>query len=188
MAERRPPAIHEFADIVAIAEHLRDARAAGDQRLVAEEKMTAADAVDRLRIATALAADWRSVADCTPRPVRVATDAEILVMLKQALPAAIARRDRAYKAMTTNASAYRHYEITELWAVSDRYQFFSEGVQDDIAEYVRPYLNAHTTATALAAMLWWQQQTGAASIHFLIDATNALRAQAAGPQLVREAA
>lgn len=172
---KSPAAIREFTGLAAMAEQLRDARAAGDQRAVAEEKMTAAEAVDRLRIATALAADWRSVADCTPRPVRVATDAEILLMLKQALPAAIARRDRAYKAMTANASAYRHYEITELWAVSDRYRFFSEGVQDDIVEYVRPYLNAHTTATALEAMLWWQQQSGADSIHLLTDATIALR-------------
>jgi hypothetical protein len=183
-----PVASREFAGIAVIAEQLRDARAAGDQRLVADEKMSAASAADRLRIATALAADWRRVAGCAPRPERTATDAEILAMLKQALPAAIARRDRAYKAMTTNAPAYRHYEITELWAVSDRYRFFSEGVQDDIVEYVRPYLNADTTATALAAMLWWQQQIGADSIHFLTDATIELRTRAAGSQLDREAA
>ncbi len=183
-----PAAIREFASIAAIAEELRDARAVGDQRLVADDKMTAVDAADRLRIATALATDWRRVADCTPRPERSATDAEILGMLSQALPAALARRDRAFKAMTTNAPAYRHYEPAELWALSDRYLAFSERVQDDIAEYVRPYLAADTTATALAAMLWWQQQTSTTSIHFLTDATIALRERAAGSQLVREAA
>jgi hypothetical protein len=73
-------------------------------------------------------------------------------------------------------------------AVSDRYALFSEGVQDNIAEYIRPYLNADTTATALAAMLWWQQQTGAESIHFLNDATVALRAHTATAQPVGQAA
>jgi hypothetical protein len=87
-----PPAIYEFAGIAAIAEQLRDARAAGDQRLVAEDKMTATDAADRLRIASALAADWRRVVDRSPRPEPTATDAEILAMLKQALPTGRTRR------------------------------------------------------------------------------------------------
>lgn len=182
-----PVAIREFARIAVIAEQLRDARAAGDQRLVADGKMTAADAADRLRIATALAKDWRRVADCSPRPERTATDAEILGMLAQALPAAIARRDRAYKALTTNAPAYRHYEPAELWALSDRYRFFSEGVQDDVAEYVRPYLTADTTATALAAMLWWHQRTGTDCIHWLTDATIELRNRVPAGALARAA-
>ncbi|EZP57462.1 hypothetical protein [Sphingomonas sp. RIT328] len=173
---KRPPATHEFAGIAAIAEQLRDARAAGDQRLVAEDKMTATDATDRLRIASALAADWRRVVNRAPRPERTATDAEILAMLKQALPAAISRRDRAHQALVNNAPQYRRYKTAELWALSDRIGAFSEGVQDDIVEYVRPLLNAESVAAGLAAMLWWHQRTGTDCIHWLTDATIELRA------------
>jgi len=175
-----PIAIREFAGIVAIAEQLRDARAAGDQRLVADGKMTPADADNRLRIASSLAADWRRVVDIAPRATPAATDGEILAMLKQALPAAITRRDRAYKALVTNAAQYRHYDIAELWALSDRLGAFSDGTQDDIVEYVRPWLQADAVATGVAAMLWWQERAGAESIHWLTDATIALRCAASG--------
>ncbi|WP_156002624.1 hypothetical protein [Sphingomonas melonis] len=178
MDAARPLCIYEFAGIAAIAEQLREARAAGDQRLVDEAKMTAAAAADRLRVASALAADWRRVVDHAPRPARIADDAEILAMLSQALPAAIARRDKAYRALVANAPQYRHYVLDELWALSDRCRSFSEALQDDIVEYVRPWLQAQNVANALAAMLWWQQRTGPESIHFLVDTTIALRERA----------
>jgi hypothetical protein len=173
-----PVGVNEFAGIAAIAEQLRDARAAGDQRLVDENKMTQAAAADRLRVATALAADWRRVADQVPRPQRVADDAEILAMISQALPAAISRRDKAYKTLVANAPQYRHYDLDELWALSDRCRSFSEAVQDDIVEYVRPWLQAQNVANGLGAMLWWQRRRGVESIHFLVDTTIALRERA----------
>ena len=175
MTDLPPIGATEFAGVAAIAEQLRDARAAGDQRLVDEGKMTASVAADRLRVATALAADWRRVADCSPRPSAAADDAEILAMLAQALPAAIARRDKAYKALVAGAPQYRHCDLDELYALCARLACFSETVQDDIVEYVRPWLQALNVASGLAAMLWWQQRTGVESIHFLVDTTIALR-------------
>lgn len=178
MSDIPPIGATEFVGIAVMAEQLRDARAVGDQRLVDEAKMTASVAADRLRVATALAADWRRVADCSPRPLRIADDAEILAMLVQALPAAIARRDKAYKALVVGAPHYRHYDLDELYALCARLACFSEAVQDDIVEYVRPWLQAQNVASGLAAMLWWQQRAGVESIHFLVDTTIALREQA----------
>lgn len=188
MSDLPPIGVNEFVGIAAIAEQLRDARAAGDQRLVDEGKMTASVAADRLRVATALAADWRRVADCSPRLPHTAGDAEILAMLAQALPAAIARRDKAYKALVVGAPHYRHYDLDELYALCARLACFSEAVQDDIVEYVRPWLQAQNVASGLAAMLWWQQRAGVESIHFLVDTTIALREQAARQATIREAA
>lgn len=188
MSDIPPIFTTEFAGIAAIAEQLRDGRAAGDQRLVDEGKMTASVAADRLRVATALAADWRRVADCSPRLPPATDETEILAMLVQALPAAIVRRDKAYKALVAGAPQYRHYELDELWALSDRYAVFSEAVQDDIAEYVRPWLHAQNVANGLGAMLWWQQRTGVESIHFLVDTTIALREQAARQATIQKAA
>lgn len=175
MAGKTPPSIHDFAGIATIAEHLRDARATGDRRLVEDGKMTQAAADDRLRIASALAADWRRVADRAPRPQPTTTQAELLAMLNQALPAAITRRDRAWKALVEGAPEYRRYEPAELWALSDAIDAFSDEVRRAIQDYVRPWLTAESIACGLAAMLWWQQRTGTDSIHWLVDAAIALR-------------
>jgi uncharacterized protein (DUF736 family) len=173
-----PDAVNDHAGLATIAEHLRHARAAGDRQLVAEGRMSEEDAATRLRIASALAAGWRCVADVTPRLEETATPAEILAMLEQVLPAAVARRDRAHQALVNNAPQYRHYELAELWALSNSIGAFSDGVQQDIEDYVRPRLNAESIAAGVAAMLWWQQRTGCDSIHWLIDTTIALREQA----------
>ena len=183
-----PPSIYDFAGIAAIAEHLRDARASGDRKQVESGKMTEAAAGDRLRVAAALAADWRRVVDRTPRPGPTASQAELLAMLNQALPAAIARRDRAWKALVDGAPQYRRYEGVELRALSDKATAFSEEVRHDIEAYVRPWLNAESVANGLAAMLWWQQRTGYDSIHWLVDAAIALRAQATPEEQGRLAA
>lgn len=175
-----PPSIHDFAGLAAIAEHLRAGRAAGDRKLIEDGKMTEADAADRLRVATALAADWRRVAERTPRPTPAATQAELLAMLNQALPAAIARRDRAWKALIEGAPEYRRHEPAELWALSDAIDAFSDDVRRPIRDYVRPFLTAESIASGLASMLWWQQRTGTESIHWLVDASLALRAPAEG--------
>lgn len=176
-------AVHDFLGLTTIAEHLRDARAAGDRRLVDEGKMTKEAAADRLRIASALAADWRRVVDRATRASPTATQAELLAMLNQALPAAITRRDRAWKAMVQSAPQYRHCESAELWALSDRLDAFSEEVRRDVTDFVRPWLNAESIASGLAAMLWWQQRTGTESIHWLVDAAIALRASVSRPPL-----
>lgn len=173
-----PPSIHDFAGLATIAEHLRDARASGDRKQVESGKMTEAAAGDRLRVATQLAADWRRVVDRDPRPEPVATQVELLAMLTQALPAALTRRDRAWKALVADAPQYRRYEAAELWALSDAIDAFSEDVRRDIQEFVRPWLSAESIACGLAAMLWWQQRTGTESIHWLVDASLALRAPA----------
>lgn len=173
-----PPSIHDFAGIATIAEHLRDARASGDRKQVESGRMTEAAAGDRLRVATALAADWRRVADRTPRPEPVASQAELLAMLKGALPTAIARRDRAWTALIEGAPQYRRHESAELWALSDQIDAFSDEVRRDIEQFVHPWLSAESVASGLAAMLWWQQRTGTESIHWLVDATIALRAPA----------
>ncbi|WP_267396980.1 MULTISPECIES: hypothetical protein [unclassified Sphingomonas] len=168
----------DFVGLATIAEHLRDARAAGDRQLVAEGRMAEEVAADRLRIASALAANWRRVADIAPPQAETASPTEILAMLEKVLPAAVARRDRAYQALVNHAPQYRHYELAELWALSNRIGAFSEGVQQDIEDYVRPRLNAESIDAGVAAMLWWQQRTGCGSIHWLIDTTIALREQA----------
>ncbi len=173
-----PPSIHDFAGLATIAEYLRDARAAGGRKQVESGKLTEAEAADRLRVATALAADWRRVADRTPRPEPIASQAELLAMLKGALPTAIIRRDRAWKALIEGAPQYRRHKSAELWALSDQIDAFSEEVRRDIREFVRPWLSAESVANGLAAMLWWQQRTGTESIHWLIDATSALRSPA----------
>lgn len=172
------PHIYDFAGIAAIAEHLRAGRAAGDRKLVDDGKMTEADAANRLRIATALAADWRRVADRTPRSATTATQAELLAMLNLALPGAIVRRDRAWKALVEGAPEYRRFESAELWALSDAIDAFSDDVRRAIRDRVRPYLTAESIAAGLAAMLWWQQRTGTESIYWLVDATIALRGSA----------
>lgn len=178
---KTPPSIHDFAGIAAIAEHLRDGRAAGDRPLVEAGKMTEADAADRLRVASALAADWRSVTHRTPRPAPTATHGELLAMLNQALPAAITRRDRAWQALIAGAPQYRKYESVELWALSDHIGAFSDDVRRDIEQYVRPWLNAESVSCGLAAMLWWQQRTGRQSVHWLVDTATALNAPAPEP-------
>lgn len=176
MSGRTPPSIHDFAGIAAVAEHLRDARATGDRRQVEDGKMTQPVAEDRLRVGSQLASDWRRVVNRTPRPEPIATQAELLAMLNQALPAAITRRDRAWKALVAGAPQYRRYEAAELWAVSDAIDAFSEDVRRDIEQFVRPWLSAESIACGLAAMLWWQQRTGTESIHWLVDASLALHA------------
>lgn len=173
-----PGGIYDFAGMAAIAEHLRDARASGDRRQVESGRMTEAAAGDRLRIAAALAAGWRRVVDRTPRPESTASQAELLAMLSQALPAAIARRDRAWKMLVDGSPQYRRYEGVELRALSDQAAAFSEEVRHDIETYVQPWLNAESVANGLAAMLWWQQRTGTDSIHWPVDAAIALHAQA----------
>lgn len=170
-----PPSIHDFAGLATIAEHLRDARAAGGRKQVESGRLTEADAADRLRVATALAADWRRVADRTPRPEPIASQAELIAMLQGALPNAIIRRDRAWTALIEGAPQYRRHESAELWALSDQIDAFSDEVRRDIEELVRPWLSAESVANGLAAMLWWQQRTGTESIHWLIEATMALR-------------
>lgn len=173
-----PAGIHDFPGIAAIAEHLRNARASGDRKQVEAGKMTQTAADDRLRVASALAADWRRVVDRAPRPAPTATQAELLAMLNQALPAAIARRDRAWQALATGAPQYRRCERAELWALSDAVEAFSDDVRRAIREFVQPWLSAESIANGLGAMLWWQQRTGMESIHGLVDAQIALQTPA----------
>lgn len=176
MISKTPPSIHDFAALATIAEHIRDARDAGDRKLVDAGKMTAATAADRLRVAAALAANWRRVVDRTARPEPTASPAELIGMLNQALPGAIARRDRAWAALVEGARQYRHYDSAELWALSDSIDVFGDEIRRGIRDYIRPWLNAESIAGGLAAMLWWQQRTGTGSIHWLVDASLALRA------------
>lgn len=160
-----PPSVHDFAGLASVAAHLRDACGTSDRKLVEDGKMTLAAADDRLRIASALAADWRRVVDRAPRSEPTATQAEMLGMLNQALPAAITRRDRAWKAMVDNAAQYRRHKSAELWSLSDAIDFFSEDVRRDIEKFVQLWLLAESITCSLVAVLWWQQHTGIKSIH-----------------------
>jgi len=86
-----PPYADDWAALASVAERLRDDRLRDDPQHVANDRLTAQQAADRARRSTALAQQWRAIADRKPMPWLDASEAEIRDDLEAAV-AATAKR------------------------------------------------------------------------------------------------
>ena len=158
-------ATHELA---IVARDLRDTRAAGDPKAVAEGKLTQAQADERLRIADALAADWTAFDELRLPAEDLATGEEKLAMLVRAQAVIVQRRDKAHAAMLAEGAWLGELERGALWQLVDTHVSQTSRIE--------PYLHWESYGAALEALLWRQQQTGVWSKRYAVEVTLALRA------------
>ena len=145
----RPRFIYAYAEMALVAEDVRRNRAEGDAALVEAGKLSAEDAATRLRVATAIAVDWKADARMELPPLDRTTDAEKRADLKAVLTGAEKRRDHARTAMMHEyGAAIGDLSLVELWAIHDSH--------DTRSLRILPYLRWESYAAAIEAMLWWQ--------------------------------
>ena len=148
---KRPRFIYAYAEMALVAEDVRRNRADGDSALVDAGKLSADTATTRLRIATALAVDWKAYARLELPPLDQTTDAEKIADLKAVLVGAEKRRDQARAAMVHEyGPAIGNLSLNELWTIHDSH--------DTRSLRVLPYLHWEGYAAAIEAMLWWQER------------------------------
>jgi hypothetical protein len=141
--------IYAYAEMAQVAEDVRRNRAEGDPALVDAGKLSTDAATMRLRIATALAVDWKAYACMELPPLDQTTDAEKIADLKAVLVGAEKRRDQARAAMVHEyGPAIENLSLNELWTIHDSH--------DTRSLRVLPYLHWESYAAAIEAMLWWQ--------------------------------
>jgi len=145
----RPRFIYAYAEMALVADDVRRNRAEGDSALVEAGKLSSDAATTRLRIATALAVDWKAYARMELPPLDQTTDAEKIADLKAVLVGAEKRRDQARAAMVHEyGPAIGKLSLNELWTIHDSH--------DTRSLRVLPYLHWESYAAAIEAMLWWQ--------------------------------
>jgi hypothetical protein len=148
-APRFAYATHELA---LVARDLRNGRAAGDPKMVAEGKLTQAEADDRLRVADAIAAEWSAHDEGHVPPAGDVADVEKLAMLIRSLAVSTARRDKAHAAMLAEGTWLGQLERGALWQLVDAHLPQTGRIE--------PYLHWESYAAAIEALLWWQQRGG----------------------------
>ncbi len=164
----RPRFIYAYAEMALVAEDVRKNRAEGDPALVEAGKLSVDDAATRLRISTAIAVDWKHFARMELPPVDGASDAEKIESLAAALAGAGKRRDHTQAAMVAEyGRAVATLSLNELWAIHDAH--------DTRSQRILPYLHWESYASALEAMLWWQQRPHYESRRFIIMVNQQLR-------------
>lgn len=147
-----PRFAYAYAELAIVAEDVRKNRAQGDPGLVAAGKLSVEVATDRMRIATAIAADWAYFAKCELPPIAGATSDEKVADLTAVLAGAGKRRDQARQAIVSEyGERFFVRSMPELWALVDAH--------DTTTARVLPYLHWESYAAALEAMLWWQQRS-----------------------------
>lgn len=154
-----PRLAHSYDVLATIAAQVADERAAGDPRFVTQGRLTEQQAADRLRVAGALAAEWRALADLDPPPAPSASSAELRELLQRASETWQKRAATTRKAMISAYQPLRDFELYHLYSMVE--------TDDRNAAFIRPYLIADTAQAALAAMLWWHDRTGVEAIRFL---------------------
>ena len=147
----RPRFIYAYAEMALVAEDVRRNRSEGDPVLVDAGKLSPDAAAARLRISTALAVDWKAYACMELPPLDQTTDGEKIADLKGVLTGAEKRRDHARMAMIHEyGMAISDLSLNELWLIHDSHD-----------TRPRSFPNADTAsraATAIEAMLWWQER------------------------------
>ena len=171
----RPRFIYAYAEMALVAEDVRRNRADGDSALVDASKLSADTATTRLRIATALAVDWKSYARMALPPLDQTTDAEKIADLKAVLVGAEKRRDQARAAMVHEyGPAIGNLSLTELWTIHDSH--------DTRSLRVLPYLHWEGYAAAIEAMLWWQERPRYEGRRFITMINQELQGRYATPE------
>ena len=164
----RPRFAYATHELALVARDLRDQRAAGDPKAVAEGKLTQVAAGERLRIADALAADWSAFDDLRVPPTDGATDAEKLAMLTRSLAVIVVRRDKAHAAMVAEGERFGRMDLGALWQLVDQHVPQTGSIE--------AYLHWESYAAATEALLWWQRRTDVESKRFAVETTLAARA------------
>ena len=147
----RPRFIYAYAEMALVADDVRRNRAEGDPALVDAGKLSSDAAATRLRISTALAADWKAYARMELPPLDQTPEAEKIADLKAVLVGAEQRRDQARAAMANEyGPSVDALSLNELWTIHDSH--------DTRSLRVLPYLHWESYAAAIEAMLWWQER------------------------------
>lgn len=164
----RPRFVYAYAELALVAEDVRRNRATGDPALVDAGKLSTDAAEMRLRVATALAVDWKAYAQGELPPLDRTTDAEKVADLNAVLSGANKRRDSARTAMIREyGKAVGDLSLTELWTIHDSH--------DTQSLRVLPYLQWESYAAAVEAMLWWQERPRYESRRFITMINQQLR-------------
>jgi hypothetical protein len=168
-AIERPRFIYAYAEMALVAEDVRRNRAEGDPLLVNAGKLSPDVAGTRLRIATALAVDWKAYACMQLPPLDQTSDAEKIADLKGVLSGSQKRRDHARTAIIHEyGPAIGDLSLNELWLIHDSH--------DTRSMRVLPYLHWEGYAAAIEAMLWWQERPRYESRRFITMINQQLRA------------
>lgn len=133
--------------------------------LVAEHRITRQAADDEIRIWRAIAAEWHWVLTREERTVEPATQGERLAMLEKshARASRLVLNEHANLPDPVRAQAVEGESLETLeWR---------HGIR--IARFIR----AHIQRDRIAALLWWQRNTGTRSIRFAMRLNDALRAE-----------
>jgi hypothetical protein len=170
----RPRFADATRELAIVARDLRDSRAAGDPKMVADGKLTPAQAADRLRVADAVAGEWSAYAAMQLPADAGASQAERRDMLSGALKVITARRDRAHAAMLAEGAWMGQLAIGALWQLVDAHLPQTGRIE--------PYLHWESYAAAVEALLWWQDRTGQASKRWSVEGTLWMREQLAAGQ------
>lgn len=165
-----PRLAHSYDTLAEIAAQVADERATGDPRFVEQGRLTEQQSADRIRVARALAAEWRALANLNPPPAPTASNAELRELLLRAGETWHKRAATARKVMISAYQPLRDFDLYHLYSMVD--------TGDRNASVIRPYLVADTAEAALAAMLWWHGRMGVESIRFLREVTADLRRRA----------
>jgi hypothetical protein len=144
-----PRFAYAWPELARVAAHIRDQRAAGDGKVVETGKMTADQAAARLRIATAVAADWAAIAALQPMPEPTATDAEKVAMLDRAAAVTAGRVHPAQATMVAAAGWTGEQPRGALWQIAE--------AEIGPVDLIRAYLRAESYAAAVEALAWWQR-------------------------------
>jgi len=127
----KPPYADDWEGLALVAERLRDDRLRDDPQHVSNGRLTAQDAADRARRSTALAKQWRAIADRTAMPWLEASEAEIRADLQAAVVA------------TAKRAASDPRRAVRIGRVDQPYSVFAQAVAA-LAWWQRPYRDGAT--------------------------------------------
>lgn len=175
----RPSWAGETAALAMVATDLHEQRVAAYPGLVSTGKLAADAAAAGLRIAAAIAIDWRRRANLAPLPCETmrAARVERIATLEQALarPRHQCAKTRAAVSRDTHARAAVYADLPDI----DRAQFLFSLVEAGLAvdAGVKPWLFACEYLELIETLLWWERQT--TGFDELTTLTAALRASVA---------